>query len=106
MALPDAASLRAQYPALSHLYGAYFHQDWPEDYGTPDGVLRHYLQDEPGDLARAARRELDDVLQRRPAEADLEEIHRRLGGSLYLPGVGFTARDWFVHVGKFLARAG
>ena len=105
MDFPDDNSLRAQYPALWTLYGGYFHQDWAEDDDTPDDVLRRF-REESGDLANAVRRELGEVLRRWPAEADLVEIHRRLGSSLWLPGVGFTARDWFVHVGEFLAPAG
>ena len=40
MILPDAASLREQYPALWQLFGGYFHQDWHLDDDTHDGVLR------------------------------------------------------------------
>ena len=106
MILPDADSLREQYPALWQLFGAYFHQDWHADDETPDDVLRRYLQVEPVDGVPGARRELDELLRRWPGEADLQEIHHRLGSSLWPPGVGYTTRDWLVHVGEFLARAG
>ena len=106
MVLPDHSMLQEQYPELWMLFGAYFHQDWDLDDDTPDAVLRRYLQDVPGSSASAACGELDNLIRRWPAEADLEEIHRRLGSNLWPPGVGFTAREWFVYVGEFLARAG
>ena len=106
MILPDAASLREQYPALWQLFGGYFHQDWDSDDDTPDDVLRRYLQDEPGEALPSARRELDEVLRRWSTETELQEIHHRLGSSLWPPGVGLTTREWLVHVGEFLARAG
>jgi hypothetical protein len=106
MILPDADSLREQYPALLQLFGAYFHQDWHADDDTPDDVLRRYLHDESVNGAAAARRELNELLRRWPRDADLQEIYHRLGSSLWPPGVGYTTRDWLVHVGEFLASAG
>jgi CdiI immunity protein len=57
-------------PALAHLMGASFHQDWMMDGGSIDDTVEAFLQ-EPADLACAAVADIDLVLARDYAEGGL-----------------------------------
>lgn len=79
-------------PALDHLLGAYFHQDWRQD-GTEREVVGTFVADEP-DLAAALPHEVDALLSDVPGDAELERILREKG-SYYMPTVGTGGyRPW------------
>jgi hypothetical protein len=63
-------------PALEHLLGAYFHQDWDSD-GTEAEVLALFISDEP-DLAARLPHEVGSVLSSTAPE-DLESVLREKG---------------------------
>jgi hypothetical protein len=53
-------------PALAHLMGGYFHQDWPEDYENQAAAVAHFIEQSPGTVDRIPGeierlRELDQV---------------------------------------------
>ena len=66
-------------PALYHLMGAYFHQDWDLD-GTEDEVVDAFLAGEPR-FAPLLAREIEAVLETCTTERELEELLDTLGGS-------------------------
>jgi len=98
--------MRERYPALWQLFAGYFHQDWALDDRTADDVLGRFVRGEPPDAVRRVRRDLEDVLRLWPAERELEAVTDRLGSSYRPAGDGLSTRDWLLHVGQFLERAG
>ena len=83
------------YPALGHLLGAYFHQDWQLDDPDPGAVVDRFLRDEPPERAQEVVRDIDQVLRANLAPAKLEELLARdLGSAYYPPADGKTWADW------------
>ena len=81
---------RTDLPALRHLTGVYFHQDWDHDYGTYPRALATFLRDSP-DLAGPLLDELDRL--RALPEAELDRVFEDLGCEFTLTG-GETWQGW------------
>lgn len=80
------------YPALTHLMGAYFHQDWFEEHGDEWATLQDFLDHEPG--ASAVADEIPDVLARFESEKALGDYLWSIG-SYYTPAAGGRGyRGW------------
>ena len=85
-------------PALDHLLGAYFHQDWSRD-GTEDQTVETFVADEP-DLAAALPREIKALLANVPDEDDLRRALFEKG-SYYTPSANEGAyRRWLEEVSR------
>jgi len=89
-------------PALDHLLGSYFHQDWRRD-GTEHEVLETFMADEP-DLAVALPPEIDDLLSGVPADEDLGRVLLDKGGQYAPRSPAGGSRAWLQEVAR-LARA-
>jgi len=78
---------------LSHLFGAYFHQDWTLDAPSWKHVVRQYLKDEgsaAGDLAADAAFTLaDSALSDQDLAAHIAKL-----GCYYWPGGTQAFRPW------------
>ncbi|MBA8804755.1 hypothetical protein FB382_003046 [Nocardioides ginsengisegetis] len=83
-------------PALEHLVGAYFHQDWYTEHEDEWLTLRDFLEGEPH-LAPLLPGEIKQLLIAMPSEADIE-AHLSALGSCYTVDPGTTYRDWLVEV--------
>ncbi len=57
-------------PALEHLTGAYFHQDWFEDIGDSDRVVARFIEESPA-LAPLLPAEIDALLHALDDEGDV-----------------------------------
>jgi len=105
-------------PALRHLFGCYFHEDWLEDVSTsaevfegalaaPDGlwqrVIEKYIISESPARTQAASRELASVLHQ-ATEQELDRMLHDEFGSSYTPGSG-NVRSWLQAVQECLERA-
>ena len=105
-------------PALWHLFGCYFHEDWLEDVSTsadafdgtiepPDGLWRRmvdrYISESTASSTHMAARELDSVLAQPTSEAELEELLLVGLRSSYFPGRG-NVRTWLQAVREHLER--
>ena len=98
--------LRARYPDLMHLFGAYFNQDWKDSYWwdqEPDYrlVVRTYKRDMPEEKVKRAAaqlRELIEVTRDLDEEEELREITIRLGSCLNPRGLGMERREWLAEV--------
>ena len=66
---------RTDLPALHHLVGAYFHQDWDEDYGSYPQALAAFLRESP-ELARPLQQEVGSlrVLSEDEVDGVLDEL--------------------------------
>ncbi len=47
-----------QYPALFQFFGCYFHQYWPEDYGSSDDAIDAFATSESTEAIKNAMQEL------------------------------------------------
>src|SRR5690349_13111378 len=103
----DATHPNKALPALRHLFGCYFHEDWLEDVSTSaevfegtfaasDGlwqrVIDKYIIFESPTRTDAALRELASVLHQ-ATEQELDRMLHDEFGSSYTPGSG-NVRSW------------
>lgn len=75
--------VRDEFPALWQFFGAYLHQDWHDEYASPQTAFRDFLGGEPT-LANQVATELTEVLSSGRDERALEDFVLE-GGSFYLP---------------------
>jgi CdiI immunity protein len=98
----------SEFPALFHLFGCYFHQDFFLDFGTWEDALSQFLKDEPKDSIDATVKELRDLLARNMDEQELSRTIGFLACYYYPPGDGLTTLGWLrlleQKLGEFLLR--
>lgn len=86
-------------PALTHLMGAYFHQDWDLD-GDEWDVVDLFIRQEPRS-ATALPADIDETLAAFPSEADLRAfILDELGGCYVADADGGTYREWLTRIAE------
>lgn len=87
------------YPALHRLFGAYFHQDWQDDYTTSSAALQSFLREAPYATVDAARHELDDLLASPLDDAELGRLLREGFDCNYVPQVDeLSNRAWLARI--------
>ncbi|WP_083407541.1 contact-dependent growth inhibition system immunity protein [Mycolicibacterium rutilum] len=86
-------------PALRHLFGAYFHEDWVMEAADWQGVIDSYVRDEqpPADLLRSLGQEIDD-LSAEGGEDNMERLVTRTLGANYYPLPELTYTAWLGQV--------
>lgn len=90
---------RRDYPALHRLFGAYFHQDWQQDYATSSGAVQAFLREAPFAMVDAARRELDDILASPLEDDELGRLLREGFDCNYVPQVDeLSNRAWLARI--------
>jgi hypothetical protein len=89
-------------PALWHLVGVYFNQDWLEDYADEDAAIGAFI-DESDDLVALLPVEIVSVLAAYPTESDLK-AYIDSQGCEYRP-VGKTYREWLTQIADRVRRA-
>jgi len=96
----------ADYPALSQLFGGYFHQDWQRDHTSREAALDAFVRDASPETVGAAAIEIDRLLGAGFDDASLEEM---LAGGFdcnYVPEAdGISAAAWLRTVGDRLRRS-
>ena len=91
------------HPQLSHLAGAYFHQDYRDEFADPDEVVRAFAEGVARDEVGALVKEIDELLASRTNEAELDQFWIMQLGANYDPrDDGLTYREWFAHVRRVL----
>jgi hypothetical protein len=85
--------------SLSHLFGAYFHEDWDLEADDWQGIVDNYVQDEQPttELLRALTQEIDD-LTAECTEPDAEQLVTRTMSANYYPLPEFTYKEWLGQV--------
>ncbi len=92
-----------QLPALEHLMGAYFHQDW-DLAGSEEQVVTAFLTGSP-DLRDEIAPEIDGVLSAVSDEAELQRLVDSMGCE-YLPGPRFGSyRAWLAAIADHARQA-
>jgi hypothetical protein len=89
-------------PALWHLVGVYFNQDWPEDYGTDEASVDAFIA-ESDDLVALLPDEITRVLDDHPTERELKG-YLDTQGCEYRP-VGKTYRAWLTQIADRVRQA-
>ena len=91
------------YPALHRLFGAYFHQDWQDDYATSTGAMQAFLRDAPYATVDTTRLELDHLLAASLSDSDLGRLLRDGFDCNYVPLVDeLTNRAWLVRIRELM----
>ncbi|WP_104105465.1 contact-dependent growth inhibition system immunity protein [Nocardioides sp. 616] len=95
--------LEDRYPALWHFLGAYLHQDWRDQYSSPQEALLDLLDGDPEE-APALIDEIDDLTTSASTE-ELDDLIVELG-SFYRPSRdGRDAREWLNELRGLTANA-
>jgi hypothetical protein len=85
---------------LRQFFGAYFHQDWDADSGTPDlaisaAIRQHERPSEREELSRS----IIAFAQEHPDDRDLDAaLFKELGCEYFPPGNGISTRSWLLDV--------
>jgi hypothetical protein len=92
---------------LFQFFGAYFHEDFPEEASTPDGIIEIYIADAPDREKLAHLADLIDAyIAEIPDDQELDEaLFKELGCYYYTAADGLTARSWMQHVSRKLRAA-
>lgn len=92
-------------PALHHLMGAYYHQDWDLDYDTDEATVQAFMRETP-DVAGDLPREISEVLSNTPAEADVKELLLSLGCEVDpSPTSNGSYRTWLAELAAYARQA-
>ena len=83
-------------PALWHLVGVYFNQDWLEDYADEDAAVDAFIE-ESDDLVALLPDEITRTLAAYPTEQELEG-YLDSQGCEYRPASGIGYRDWLTQI--------
>lgn len=85
------------YPALWQFLGSYLHQDWRDEYATPDEALMDFVAGEPASVPQLVA-DIDKALETAKDDDEAEHLLISLG-SFYVPSrSGESARAWLQHL--------
>lgn len=89
---------------LEQILGAYFHQDWPEEFGNEASALRAIIKSEPKASILFGIEEIDAILSTEKSEEELGRIMVDSVGCYFEPkSLGMTYGSWLRHVREELA---
>ena len=88
-----------EYRHLRTLLGGYLHQDWPDEFSTPDEAIAAFKESHPSEAVERVCKELDEVI---PLVEQMQDPERFLCDVLwcyYCPEAdGLTVANWLIHV--------
>jgi hypothetical protein len=84
---------------LQHLAGAYFHQDFDLDSGSPDSVIDSFIEGEGATSAAELVSEIDGLLDSDLTQSDMLDLWVNVWGASYDPSDGGQdMRVWLTEV--------
>ena len=86
-------------PALAHLMGGYFHQDWDQDYADQAAAVSDFLLGSPTWAPRLAD-EIEQLLRDVPGEADVRAHLEAIGCEFSTRPGTESYRGWLTHVAE------
>jgi len=93
----------AQREKLRQFFGAYFHQDWDIEYGTPEQALSAAIRGHESQREELSRF-VGLFIEEHPDDEDLDQALWSDLGCEYLPSAdGISSRAWLVDVAARLA---
>ncbi|MEU6054953.1 contact-dependent growth inhibition system immunity protein [Streptomyces xanthochromogenes] len=93
---------KERFPELSHLLGAYFHQDFSHEYSSHKEALDDYISGVSPDDLRCVTQEIRDFLGLGESDQQLKEAAATLGLRV-APPRGVRLRQWLVDVQGIIA---
>ncbi len=70
------------YPALQQLFGSYFHQDWSQEFATPEAAAQAFINGSDAKTVRQALEELDLFIRNTPLDGLATQLSHL--GSYYM----------------------
>ena len=93
-----------RYPTLLQLFSCYFHQDWAEEFDSPDMAIEAFVGAEPLSSINTAEKELKQIIDSGYSDADVLNLLDKLG-CYYDPTVDYTsALSWLKDIRDRLSR--
>ena len=84
---------------LKSTFGGYFHNIWPELFGTWEMVIHTIIDDYDVASLQEDITEMEEILAAGHPNAYFEKnLHRKYGANIHPPGFGFTHKEWFTTV--------
>ena len=92
-----------RFPALTQLLGAYFHQDWADEFETDTSALAALVTGEPKSRLAEGAKEIELLLNSHLSESDLGAVLVEHIGCYFEPAsIGFGQVDWLRRVQEIL----
>jgi len=87
-----------QMDKLRQFFGAYFHQDWGIEYGTPEKTLSAAIRDHESQRPEL-RRLIETFVAEHPDDEDLDQaLWKDLACEYLPPADGVSSRTWLLGV--------
>ncbi|WP_253207596.1 contact-dependent growth inhibition system immunity protein [Pseudomonas sp. BF61] len=77
--------MNQQLTELQQFFGAYFNQDWAEEYSSVEDVIDSLLKDSSRDVITTAKQEILELINSYTNELDLQKLTPRVALLLLLP---------------------
>ncbi|MFO1173614.1 MAG: contact-dependent growth inhibition system immunity protein [Paracoccaceae bacterium] len=71
------------YQYLRQLFGAYFHEDWADEFGTTENVVAAFMRKEPAEVVAGARRNLSMFIETGYTDQEIDKLLQELGCYYY-----------------------
>ena len=68
-----------KYPHLLQLFSCYFHQDWFEEFDSPNMAVDEFVKSEAAESVNAAKLEIKSILNSEYSENEVSNILSELG---------------------------
>ncbi|MBU2711908.1 contact-dependent growth inhibition system immunity protein [Zooshikella harenae] len=92
-----------KYPVLTHLFSCYFHQDWPDEFDSPDMALDAFVDSETAEFVKIARDELKKIIDSGCSDNEILRLLNELG-CYYEPTADYSsAVSWLKDINRKLS---
>lgn len=91
-----------EWSELWTLFGAYFHQDFEDEHGTPEETVKAFCRDSSTEGRVEAADEIRRVLDGTDSEAEARRVVQHLGLDYAPDAEGWLVRDWLAELERFL----
>ncbi|MDD7966970.1 contact-dependent growth inhibition system immunity protein [Actinomycetospora lemnae] len=91
-----------EWSELWTLFGAYFHQDFQEEHGTPEETVRAFCRESSPEQRMEAAAEVRRILDGTAGEADTLQVVHRFGLDYAPEAEGWKMRDWLAELERVL----
>ncbi|MFL6162244.1 MAG: contact-dependent growth inhibition system immunity protein [Jatrophihabitantaceae bacterium] len=93
------------YPTLRHFFGAYLHEDWPDEFADEWAAADGFVREEP-QAAPNFKAEMDQLLLSYPEEHQLRHmLLYDFGAAAMMENLGWKYRDWLQAMADHVEKA-